>query len=307
MSHSTVLIVGKDPEKQLEPYWELDLSYEEIKEDPRAVFEDETETVKKEFEKYKEIYSTLEKHNEYFANYLKDKTEDEKVKEWEDGKKTTESIEAHCEGDGYTILEDGRIGSYSNPNAKWDWYQLGGRWSGYLMLKDGTRADQAYKKDIDVDAMIKRGQDEASNRYDKMVEVCGIIPIISKWKTYYKKISETYTRDQAIDDYHNQAGSKHFHNSLKKLRDTDKEGLRKEVTWYELDDYQCSKDEYIKRHKYQCFSTFAVLKDNKWYEKGEMGWFGIVSDEKDDWNKSFVKIFDSIDDDQLLSVYDLHI
>lgn len=307
MSHSTVLVVGENPEEQLEPYWELDIPYNEIKEDPRAVFEDETILVKNEYEKYREVFSTLEKHNEYFSAYLTNKTEDEKIKEWEDCKRITESIESYCEDEGYAILEDGRIGSYTNPNAKWDWYELGGRWSGHLILKNGEHVNQAYKNEIDVDAMINCGLEQASIQYDNMVEVCGIIPIISKWKTYCDKISETYTQEQAVNDYRNQEGIKHFHNSLEKLYNTDKEDLRWQVARYEFDDYQYSKEEYIAIHKYDCFLTLAILKDDEWYETSEKSWFGIVSDENDKWIESYLKIFDSIDDNQLISVYDLHI
>ena len=45
--------------------------------------------------------------------------------------------------------EDGNLYSNSNPNAKWDWYELGGRWSDSLRLKDGSTADEAKIRDID--------------------------------------------------------------------------------------------------------------------------------------------------------------
>lgn len=32
----------------------------------------------------------------------------------------------------------GRYGHWSNPNAKWDWFQIGGRWSGYYPVVAGT-------------------------------------------------------------------------------------------------------------------------------------------------------------------------
>lgn len=32
----------------------------------------------------------------------------------------------------------GKIGRYHNPNAKWDWYQIGGRWRGFFPVKGGT-------------------------------------------------------------------------------------------------------------------------------------------------------------------------
>lgn len=36
-----------------------------------------------------------------------------------------------------------------NPDSKWDWYVIGGRWEGYFTNKEGCEVDQALKKDID--------------------------------------------------------------------------------------------------------------------------------------------------------------
>ena len=36
-----------------------------------------------------------------------------------------------------------------NHEAQWDWYEIGGRWSGWLRLKDGRRADSALAGEID--------------------------------------------------------------------------------------------------------------------------------------------------------------
>lgn len=49
--------------------------------------------------------------------------------------------------------EDGNLYSTYNPNSKWDWYLIGGRWSGSLKLKepenDWEYVDSAKIKDID--------------------------------------------------------------------------------------------------------------------------------------------------------------
>lgn len=51
---------------------------------------------------------------------------------------------------GYEIDEEtGEYGYWENPNAKWDWYDVGGRWSNMLKYKDGNRGDYGYIKDID--------------------------------------------------------------------------------------------------------------------------------------------------------------
>ena len=66
----------------------------------------------------------------------------------------------------------GRYGEWFNPNSQYDWYQLGGRFTGHLILKPGRsgllgspgvctapagpgRADQARKGDIDFAAMSR--------------------------------------------------------------------------------------------------------------------------------------------------------
>lgn len=51
------------------------------------------------------------------------------------------------------------------------------------------------------------------------------------------------------------------------------------------------------------------VKEGKWYEKGEMGWFGSVHDEMSDelWYSEFAKLLDGVSEDTILSVYDCHI
>ena len=56
-------------------------------------------------------------------------------------------------------------------------------------------------------------------------------------------------------------------------------------------------------------TTYAVLKDGKWYERGQMGWFGISSNEKDpeEWSSNFYKLIDSLPEDTRLTIVDCHI
>lgn len=70
-----------------------------------------------------------------------------------------------------------------------------------------------------------------------------------------------------------------------------------------------SRGDFIEKARRSCAVTFAVLYNGKWYEKGEMGWWGMVSNEKDqnEWNDQFYELLESLPDDTLLSVYDCHI
>lgn len=47
----------------------------------------------------------------------------------------------------------GKCGYWYNPNAKWDWYQVGGRWANCLPLKDGTNTDTTIWKDVDINKL----------------------------------------------------------------------------------------------------------------------------------------------------------
>jgi hypothetical protein len=60
----------------------------------------------------------------------------------------------------------GRYGDWWNPSGQFDWYEVGGRWSDYLVLKprdataapaEAETADEVLKKDLDVEATFRPG------------------------------------------------------------------------------------------------------------------------------------------------------
>ena len=60
---------------------------------------------------------------------------------------------AVVKNEGFDISEhdnEGNLYYFGNKNAKWDWYQIGGRWSGMLKKLDGTRCDECKVKDLDL-------------------------------------------------------------------------------------------------------------------------------------------------------------
>lgn len=46
------------------------------------------------------------------------------------------------------IDSNGNLLSTYNPDSKWDWYSFGGRWSGYLKLKNGEEVDDALVEEV---------------------------------------------------------------------------------------------------------------------------------------------------------------
>ena len=123
---------------------------------------------------------------------------------------------------GYEIDEEENLLSRYNPDSRWDWYSIGGRWHSYLHLKelddngDRIRVDQANFAEIDWDYMIDND----------------VIPF--------------------------------------------------------------------------CF----VTEEGEWVEKGEMGWWGMVSNEtpNESWKETFKRYINSIEDtDCLVTAIDFHI
>lgn len=54
---------------------------------------------------------------------------------------------------------------------------------------------------------------------------------------------------------------------------------------------------------------FAVVKDGQWYQKGQMGWFGMSTDNISDeeWDARVLELIKDLPDDTMLTVVDCHI
>ncbi len=277
MSHFTVLVIGENWEEQLKPYQENNM-----------------DDCPKEFLTFNE-------------------DEDSEVDE------TT-----------------GKRGWWENKNRKWDWYSMGGRWAGYFKLKSlelaGVqghhrakdfanisgkeiddlpidRVDQAKNIDIDFEGMKSEAMQKAKDRYEMLERLCeGKIPKLKYlWKTL---INDKKFKDLDIEDkrsiYHGQEGKKKIDSARKKsLNEKEKSFL----TWLELDEYQISKKEYIEKETKNNLPTFAVLKEGKWYEKGDMGCWGFVGGEKDGdvWTTEFNKLINQLPDETIFTIVDCHI
>lgn len=214
--------------------------------------------------------------------------------------------------DGYKEHE-GKIGYWENPNAKWDWYVLGGRWSGYYKLKPGAEGllgkpggfqntpeegyvDQCKRKDIDIEYMREEARKKAIYDFKFASSV-----INGGSFTNWPEVKERFKNDikKARIFYNNQ-------NVVEQWRIEPKVRERLGI-FSKPDDFNMTEEEYVQKQVNSAGVTFAVIKDGKWYERGETGWWGVVSDEKDNWEEEFQKLFDEIPEETLVSVYDCHI
>jgi hypothetical protein len=267
MSHFTVLVIGEDPEKQLAPFHEFECT---------GIDDEYVQDIDVTAEA---LVEGLDYHG------LEDRT-------------VTSESEIDKSGPhkyGYAIVQNGELVkavNRTNPNRKWDWYSLGGRWRGQLKLKTGKEVDQARKGDVDFWLMRETAAQEAALEYDRFHAVLSGREC-PKWDEIRERHGEDI--DAARKEYNS-------HSVIKDMYDA-----RFIFIWDGPEEFLVSREEFMQAARNNAVSTFAVIKDGKWYERGQMGWFGFVSDEKDNWNEEFFKLLDGLPDDTLLSVYDCHI
>lgn len=61
----------------------------------------------------------------------------------------------------------GRYGYWENPNRKWDWYSVGGRWQGLLVSKSGLRCNSTIIYDLDFERMKAAAIKDREDAWDK--------------------------------------------------------------------------------------------------------------------------------------------
>lgn len=143
MSHFLTMVIGNDPEAQLAPFCQ------HLEVDEYCIGELSEKDKQRMLEHYNaERAIPYKNFDECYA---------ENGEEWDEGQCRKNEAGAWCEYSTY------------NTQSKWDWYLLGGRWSGQIIkLKKGATSgiigkaawwsntngiDAALKKDIDFEAM----------------------------------------------------------------------------------------------------------------------------------------------------------
>ena len=121
MSHFTVLIIGENIEEQLQPFHEFECTGTN---DEYVKTKDVTTERKEEYDNYK-------KEGQSFKDYLIN----EGINPVEFG--CNPNI---CDEHKYSYFRLDKYGEVdgvfrrTNPNKKWDWWAIGGRWTGFFDL-----------------------------------------------------------------------------------------------------------------------------------------------------------------------------
>lgn len=298
MSHFCVLVIGENVDEQLAPYCESDKEF--------MVFQPTDEEA---FKKFKQEYPDVYKdYVDGYAQYQKECIEageevlsliDHWAQDWHGAE-----IHPTDESQGF--------GYFTNPNGKWDYWEIGGRWSGFFKVKNGRvgkkyvrylhhaldntkdYADVIAIKDWDIEGLREETRKNAEEFYDKLE---GILKgrELPSWKEILVKYNDNV--NLARDEYQN-------NEVMKDLRAA-------EIYCFGdvREEFKTSRKEYVDSMVASAGVPFSVVKDGKWYEKGEMGWFGMSHNDKDEdtWNTEFWSILKSLPPNTQLTLVDCHV
>lgn len=313
MSHFTVLVVGDDVETALAPFHEFECTG---RDDQYVVEVDSIEEDRETYAEYKtkRIFSPDGvRHDPYDEMFLRDSTPTDDIKNgslpggkirfipegWEErnvlvsefmtfleflkyyhGTETASVGFSYAPGDdddrfkyGWTEVNNAgepvRQVRRTNLNRKWDWYEVGGRWSNMLRTTDGDSVDFCLIGDIDFDGMRANARKSREATWDK----------------YYPELART----------------------LSIAAPEEVEGIKERAEWFWSFKDGDTQETYVSRNLN--FSTYALLIDGVWYEKGEMGWFGMSNDKmtQEQWEEFFTAKLMDLEPTARITVVDCHI
>ncbi|HAK2208019.1 hypothetical protein MOV10_14355 [Salmonella enterica subsp. enterica serovar Abeokuta] len=281
MSHFSVLIIGNNPEEALAPFHEFECTGI----DDQYIQEiDITEEIRGDIESECSVESAVS----YHLGDNKSVTSDSLL----------DLAETHKYG--YAIVRDGELikaVKRTNPNKKWDWYQIGGRWSGFFLHRSGMCVDSIKKSDIDFTGMIADKAIVAKRNYEAFAAAITGHEYPRSWPSIMETLGKDNI-DQARDIYHSQPAL----NAIKKA------GLNF-LFKCPVEHFGHDEQAFVTREASSFFSPYAIIHEGVWIAKGEMGWFGMSDDDvtQEEWNEKVFELIRDLPDDAILSVYDCHI
>ena len=196
--------------------------------------------------------------------------------------------------------EEDAYGYYYNPDGQYDWCVVGGRWANQVLVKanveDIVENDSIFR-DIDKKPFAPKGYKWVSGakKCDIEWELMKKIAIKENVRMYYKS-----------KKIFNEAN---LPNNLYKIVDN------KLLYWDSiayiqgetLKEFCVRNGLYNSKYYIDCYAF--VDANDEWNSKGDMGWFGISSNEKEniEWTKEVSGFIENLNNDDYVIFVDCHI
>ena len=196
------------------------------------------------------------------------------------------------------MMSNGNELTTYNPNSKWDWYDIGGRWRNSLLTKIDNEDVVTECSLVDLMTQGKNLTKDAPKGY-KWVDGAKIKDIDFK-----KAIEFRNTYNKAI----------RFWEIYIEGQEPQTEEEKEKIKWemykkeYYIERYE-TKENYAKRES--TFTTWALLDEDGWHEQGKMGWWAANDSTKDSEELFVEKFTETINkpenQDKYLIIVDCHI
>lgn len=215
-----------------------------------------------------------------------------------------------------------------NPDSKWDWWVIGGRWTGYFRLKavtddvelgrpgtfgnspeamgPGLRGDVAPVGLIDLEAMRGDAAATAHAEFDAWEELTELCPPAKSWAHFTGLVD---AGEISIDDAREQYGNQPL---IKASRsDSWRRRLGSGMFGDPVEQFATTREEYVRLACNEAVPGYAFLDlERNWVAPGEMGWWGMSSD--DDGSRAVYQAqvneyIDKLRPEDILVALDLHI
>lgn len=244
---------------------------------------------------------------------------------------------------GYTLIDASgevqKVIDRTNPNSKWDWWKVGGRYSGKFVPGCNPDEDPLNKEKcflcsgtgIRSDAILpgKCNGCEGTGictkwpsewfSFGNQIRVCDIPwealredEIKADLKSFDKaaeitKGLELPPKWDALRDEIGIDAARDKWNSFESVK-----ALRAAHFWEcgeAIEDLKLGREAVQARAARRAVTCWAIIKDGQWYEKGSMGWFGMSSNDKDPeaWTEEVNKLLESLPPDHWITCVDCHI
>ena len=190
-----------------------------------------------------------------------------------------EYLKDHCANEWDEEAQD--YGYWENPNRKWDWYQIGGRYAGFIRVNENTAVDYGFGE--------KSWGWGSENPYIKDGDIISVDSA---------RVKDIIQHDGKETEHLGRKWDLIVGNEEPKNEDERIEKIYGYSPQYYINTYG-TKEKYIELESQ--FNTFAVItKDGKWYDEYEIG----ACKFKDEYKRL---VFDNAEDDDFLTIVDYHI